>query len=300
MVKLPSPTQELIHPILDEKGIQLFVKRDDLVHEEIMGNKWRKLKYNLEEATTLQKKSILTFGGAFSNHIYATAAAGLEFGFKTIGIIRGDELHSESNETLRFASDKGMELHFVDRATYRRYRENHESIASSYPDSYILPEGGTNELAIKGCKEIVREIPTDFDIIALPVGTGGTFSGVLAGVNSRQHVVGVSSLKGVFMENEVRRLLTRYQINNPNYQLETGFHFGGYGKTTGQLIDFINWFKEEFSISLDPIYTGKCFFAVWDMINNDKFEKNIKIVLLHTGGLQGILGINRKNQIIIQ
>ncbi|MEP5613192.1 MAG: pyridoxal-phosphate dependent enzyme [Cyclobacteriaceae bacterium] len=300
MVKLPSPTQELLHPILVEKQIQLFVKRDDLLHEEIMGNKWRKLKYNLAEAQGQGKKTILTFGGAYSNHIYATAAAGEAFGFKTIGIIRGDELHEDSNDTLQFATSKGMELQFVDRKTYRDYRESPDSLASEYPESYVLPEGGTNKLAIKGCTELVSEIESDFDLIALPIGTGGTFSGVLAGVNESQHVLGISSVQGDFMQKEIIQLLDRFQVKNRNYNVNTAFHFGGYGKTTPQLIDFINWFKAEFSISLDPIYTGKCFFAVWDMINNDKFEKNLKIVLLHTGGLQGILGFNRKNQIIIQ
>jgi len=300
MVKLPSPTQELLHPILDKKKIQLFVKRDDLLHEEIMGNKWRKLKYNLAEAKNQGKKTILTLGGAYSNHIYATAAAGVEFDFRTIGIIRGDELRVDSNETLRFAARKGMKLQFVDRKTYRAYREDPVSLARSYPDCYILPEGGTNELAIKGCMELVSEIEDHFDLIALPIGTGGTLSGVLAGVNESQHVLGISSLKGDFMHKEIIELLSQFQVKNRNYEVNTDFHFGGYGKTTPQLIDFINWFKVEFSVSLDPIYTGKCFFAVWDMINNDKFEKNLKIVLLHTGGLQGILGFNRKNQIIIQ
>ncbi|MEP1096671.1 MAG: pyridoxal-phosphate dependent enzyme [Cyclobacteriaceae bacterium] len=300
MVKLPSPTQEILHPILDKKQVQLFIKRDDLIHEEIMGNKWRKLKYNLAEAKSQGKKTILTLGGAYSNHIYATAAAGAAFGFKTVGIIRGDELRADSNETLRFVTSKGMELKFVDRKDYRDYREAPDSLARSYPNSYILPEGGTNELAIKGCKELVSEIENDFDLIALPIGTGGTFSGVLAGVNESHHVLGISSLKGDFMHEEIAKLLSQFQIANCNYKIDTDFHFGGYGKTTTQLIDFINWFKIEFSVSLDPIYTGKCFFAVWDMINNDKFEKNLKIVLLHTGGLQGILGFNRKNQIIIQ
>lgn len=300
MANLPSPIQEITHPILDEKSIRLFVKRDDLIHSEIMGNKWRKLKYNLLEAERLEKDSIITMGGAFSNHIYATAAAGKEFGFKTIGVIRGDELNENSNVTLRFAAKKGMELHFVDRNKYSELRGNQELLNEFSPDSYILSEGGTNSLAIRGCHELVAEIPMNFDLIALPIGTGGTFSGVLSGVNESQTVLGVSSLKGDFIIDEIDKLLSVNGVNRKNYTINIDYHFGGYAKISNELVDFINWFKEEFSISLDPIYTGKCFFAVWDMINNDKFEKNLKIVLLHTGGLQGILGFNRKNKNIIQ
>ncbi len=300
MAHLPSPLEELRHPILDEKCIQLFVKRDDLIHEEIMGNKWRKLKYNLEEAKKIGASTLLTLGGAYSNHIYATAAAGAEFGFNTIGVIRGDELNSDSNETLQFASEKGMELEFVDRKNYSELRKNPEKLQRDYPDCYILPEGGTNELAVQGCKGLIDEIAIDFDVIALPIGTGGTFCGVLDGVTGSQNVIGVSTLKGDFVLEEMEKLITRFKITNRNFTINSDFHFGGYGKTTQELIDFINWFKETFSISLDPIYTGKSFFAVWNMINSDKFEKNLKIVLLHTGGLQGILGFNRKNINIIQ
>ncbi len=300
MARLPSPLQELSHPILDEKEIQLFVKRDDLIHEKIMGNKWRKLKYNLQEAKNKGTSTLLTLGGAFSNHIHATAAAGAEFGFRTIGIIRGEELCPTSNETLQFASAKGMDLRFVDRSTYSLLRKNPEVLRKDYPECFILPEGGTNELAIKGCRELIEEINIDFDAIVVPVGTGGTFSGVLDGVKESQSVIGISSLKGAFIEQEMEKLINQFQIKNRNYVINTDFHFGGYGKTTGELIDFINWFKEVFAISLDPIYTGKSFFAVWNMINNDKFEKNLKIILLHTGGLQGILGFNRKNKNIIQ
>lgn len=300
MANLPSPIQEIDHPLLSEKSIQLFVKRDDLIHEEIMGNKWRKLKYNLLEATRQGKKNIVTLGGAHSNHIYATAAAGTEHGFKTIGIIRGEELNPSSNPTLQFAASQNMKLEFVDRSTYRKLREDSSALADQYPDSYILPEGGTNELAIKGCSELIDEILFDFDAISLPIGTGGTFCGVLDRVKEHQHVLGISSLKGDFMKKEVESMLNQFGILKKNYSIDTSSHFGGYGKTTAELIDFINWFKEEFRIPLDPIYTGKSFFAVWDMIKNDKFEKNLKIILLHTGGLQGISGFNRKNENIIQ
>jgi 1-aminocyclopropane-1-carboxylate deaminase len=298
MVHLPTPIEELSHPLLVEKEIQLFVKRDDLLHPEIMGNKWRKLKYNLEEAKKQGHKTILTFGGAYSNHIAATAAAAKEFGFNSIGIIRGEELNEESNPTLKFASQKGMKLKFIDRNRYRSLRDNPNQMMDEYTDAYILPEGGTNELAIKGCEEILTEKKNDFDIVVTPIGTGGTFCGLINGSNKSQKILGVSSLKGAFIKGDIKKLLGNRE--NENFEINIDYHFGGYAKSSAELIDFINWFKEKFSIQLDPIYTGKSFFAVWDMIKSDKFEKNLKIMLLHTGGLQGIEGFNRKNQNIIQ
>ncbi|MEP0986410.1 pyridoxal-phosphate dependent enzyme [Ekhidna sp.] len=298
MVNLPTPIEELNHPLLEEKKIKLFVKRDDLIHPEIMGNKWRKLKYNLLKMKEEGKEAIVTMGGAFSNHIAATAAAAKEYGFNAVGIIRGNELGINSNHTLKLAHEKGMQLEFVDRETFRSCREDSSIIQSQFPDHYFLPEGGTNELAIKGCEEIFTEIQQKFDVIVTPVGTGGTFAGLVKATT--QMVMGVSALKGNFITSEIRSLLAKHYIINSNYEIISDYHFGGYGKIKPELIDFINWFKENFGILLDPIYTGKCFFAVWDMIKTDKFEKNLEIVLLHTGGLQGISGFNRKNENIIQ
>ncbi|WP_349566535.1 pyridoxal-phosphate dependent enzyme [Ekhidna sp. MALMAid0563] len=300
MVSLPTPTQKISHPLLSEKQIQLFVKRDDLIHREIMGNKWRKLRYNLEEMKRNSIDSLITMGGAYSNHIAATAAAAKELNLKAIGIIRGEELNEVSNPTLQFAHNKGMELHFVDRTKYRNLRNNPEQIKKFYPNHFFLPEGGTNELAVKGCEEIIPEISVPFDMIVTPIGTGGTFAGLTKSVRNNQEVMGISSLKGDFIFNEISELLKELNIRNKKYSIINDYHFGGYGKVNGELIDFINWFKENFDIPLDPIYTGKSFFGVWDMIKTDKFEKNLKIVLLHTGGLQGIKGFNRKNENIIQ
>ncbi|WP_424962496.1 1-aminocyclopropane-1-carboxylate deaminase/D-cysteine desulfhydrase [Ekhidna sp.] len=300
MVSLPTPTQRISHPLLSEKQIQLFVKRDDLIHGEIMGNKWRKLRYNLEEMKRNSIDSLITMGGAFSNHIAATAAAAKEHNLKAIGIIRGEELNEVSNPTLQFAHAKGMELHFVDRAKFRNLRDNAGQIEKFYPNHFFLPEGGTNELAVKGCEEIIPEISIPFDVIVTPIGTGGTFAGLTKSALKKQQIMGISSLKGDFIFNEISELLKELNIRNKNYSIINDYHFGGYGKVNGELIDFINWFKENFNIPLDPIYTGKSFFGVWDMIKTDKFEKNLKIVLLHTGGLQGIKGFNRKNENIIQ
>ena len=299
MPVLPSPIQEIHHPLLDQRQIQVFVKRDDLIHSEIMGNKWRKLKYNVKQMKTERKETLLTMGGAFSNHIYATAAAGNEYGFNTIGIIRGEELNENSNSTLAFASSRGMQLIFISREHYRQFRDDPGMLTKEYPNAYFLPEGGTNRYAIAGCSEIVSEINFDFDLVVTPVGTGGTFCGILKGLSPSKSILGISSLKGVFIKNEIGRMLEKFSISNSNYEINTDYHFGGYGKTKPALIDFINSFKEKFNIQLDPIYTGKSFFGVWDMIESYKFEKNLRIVLLHTGGLQGISGFNRKNEKII-
>ncbi|MEP1033933.1 pyridoxal-phosphate dependent enzyme [Ekhidna sp.] len=300
MTSLPTPLQEISHPLLEEKKIKLFIKRDDLIHQEIMGNKWRKLKYNLLALKEKNYTALITMGGAYSNHIAATAAAAKENNLEAIGIIRGEELNISSNHTLQIAHAKGMKLEFVDRSTFRTWRDHPEELIAKYPHHYFLPEGGTNELAIRGCEEIIEEIDQEFDVFITPIGTGGTFAGLLKATQNHQKIIGISSLKGEFIHQEVQTLLIKHQINKTNYQLIDNYHFGGYGKTDTVLIDFINWFKEKFDVSLDPIYTGKAFFAVWDMIKSNKFENNLKIVILHTGGLQGIEGFNRKNENIIQ
>ena len=278
----------------------MYVKRDELTHPEIMGNKWRKLKYNLEAAQNQGNKQLITMGGAFSNHIAATASAAKEFGFDAVGIIRGEELNEDSNATLQKAVADGMKLIFVSRTDYKEYRQNPSLLKERYSHSYFLPEGGTNHLAIRGCEEIIDEITHEFDLIACPIGTGGTFCGLVKSTKANQQVLGFSSLKGYFIQEEVGEMLEKYGITNQNHEIYTNYHFGGYGKTTEELIEFMNWFEENFQITLDPIYTGKCFFGVWDMVKRNKFEKNLRIVLLHTGGLQGIQGFLRKNQNIIQ
>jgi len=300
MIRVPTPLQQLHHPLIAEKGLTIYVKRDDLTHHEVMGNKWRKLKYNLEEARKQGKRQLLTFGGAYSNHIAATAAAAKLFGFESMGIIRGDELDSQSNPTLRLASENGMKLSFVSRSEFRNLRQSPNELIESKDDVYVLPEGGTNELAIKGCTEIVAEIREDFDLIICPIGTGGTFCGIAKTLKPNQALLGFSALKGYFIKGEVDSLLKKYGIKHKNYVLDTNYHFGGYGKSTSELSDFIRWFEENFRILLDPIYTGKTFFGVWDMVKKNKFEKNLRIVLLHTGGLQGIEGFDRKKQVIVQ
>ena len=291
MQTILSPLQKLNHSLLDEKKVSVYVKRDDLIHPEIMGNKWRKLKYNILHLQRNNLSGIVTFGGAFSNHISAVAAAGRIFRFKTVGIIRGEELTYQSNPTLLKASQDGMDLYFVSRLRYRELKQNPSELEKVHHNFYLLPEGGTNDLAIRGCEEIVSEIQPDFDTIATAIGTGGTLAGILKSTGSQ--VIGISSLKGNFMKGKISNLLSEMKITKSNYDIKTQYHYGGYGKTSPELLDFIHWFKEYFQIPLDPIYTGKCFSAIWNMIKQNTFRKGYKIVLLHSGGLRKISSVNR-------
>ena len=236
---------------------------------------------------------MITFGGAFSNHIAAVAAAGKEYGFSTIGIIRGEELFDsiESNPTLKFAQDCGMHLKFVTRDAYRNKNTIafEESLESEIGDFYILPEGGTNTLAVKGCEEILTDDDTVFDYICCSVGTGGTLSGLINSSLPHQKILGFPALKGDFLKEEIAKFATK-----SNWILIEDYHFGGYAKINPELISFINTFKRNHSVPLDPIYTGKMMYGIFDLVNSGYFPKNSKILAIHTGGLQGIDGMNLK------
>ncbi len=274
-------------------SISLFIKREDLIHPIVSGNKFRKLKYNLLQAKTENQTSLLTFGGAFSNHIAAVAFAGKENGFKTIGIIRGEELNNKvsENPTLQFAQDCGMQLEFITREDYREKNESNflNQIKIKFGEFYIIPEGGTNELAIKGCEEILTPEDTKFDYICCAIGTGGTISGIINSALPNQKVLGFPALKGDFLQNEIRIF-----ARNKNWELITDYHFGGYGKICPKLVEFMNQFYKKNQILLDPIYTGKMVFGVMNMIEGKYFPENSKILLIHTGGIQGIQGMNLK------
>jgi 1-aminocyclopropane-1-carboxylate deaminase len=280
-------------------SVDLFIKRDDLLHPLISGNKFRKLKHNITTVQEQNHTQLLTFGGAFSNHIVAVAAAGKEFGFQTIGVIRGDELATqiEENPSLKLARDCGMKLVFVSREQYRHKYEKStlEFWQKKYGEYYLLPEGGTNELAVKGCEEILTTQDEIFDYICCAVGTGGTISGLINSAQSHQKIIGFPALKGDFLEEDICKFTAR-----KNWELCGDYHFGGYGKVTPQLIQFLNDFHARYQIPLDPIYTGKMVFGVMDLIEKKYFKKGSKILLIHTGGLQGIRGINKvlshKNQ----
>ncbi|WP_306353217.1 1-aminocyclopropane-1-carboxylate deaminase/D-cysteine desulfhydrase [Flavobacterium sp. '19STA2R22 D10 B1'] len=286
---------EVKHQIINfhEAGVTLTVKREDLIHPFVSGNKYRKLKYNLLQAEQENKNTLLTFGGAFSNHIAATAAAGSKYGIETIGIIRGEELSSKisENPTLSFAQEQGMKLQFISREEYRNKAEASflKDLRDQYGDFYLLPEGGTNALAVKGCEEILTAEDTDFDYICCAVGTGGTIAGIINSVKPHQKVLGFPALKGDFLQEEIRKF-----AKNEQWELISEYHFGGYGKVTTELIAFINEIYQKNDIPLDPIYTGKLFFGVMDLIHKGYFPKGTKIMAIHTGGLQGIQGINKK------
>ncbi len=299
MIKDPTPIGQLDHSLLDEKNIQLWLKRDDLTHPELQGNKWRKLKYNIAEAQQTQKKYLLTFGGAFSNHLFATAAAGKIFNLKTIGIVRGEKI-LPLNSTLSFAEDCGMQLHFVDRKTYALKEKLLPDLEIPLEECYILPEGGTNKLALQGCAELGLEIldQLDFtpDFMCTSCGTGGTIAGLIQLKKQDTHVLGFSALKGDFMKKEVQNLLATFFPNEnfDQFSIQTDYHFGGYAKHSPILLDFINSFKQEHQIQLDPIYTGKMIYGIFDLIEKDFFPSGSKIVAIHTGGLQGILGFRER------
>jgi len=288
-----SPLQQLHSSILEEAGIQLYVKRDDLLHTEYGGNKWRKLKYNLIEARRRNQNTLLTFGGAWSNHIYATAAAGRDFNFNTIGIIRGEK-QSSLNPTLAFAESCGMQLHYVNRNEYRQ-RNNPdyvEKIRQKFGDIYLLPEGGSNALAVEGCTEIVKEIDRDFDIICCACGTGATLAGIINALSREQSAIGFSALKGEdLLSAEVKKFLIDNKRNN-SWRIENRFHFGGYAKVSDQLIRFLRDFEQQFAIPLDAVYTAKMFYGLLDLIKKGHFAHNSKIIAVHSGGLQGNKGFN--------
>ena len=287
-------------PVLNQKvnlefpnGITLHLKRDDLIHPHVSGNKFRKLKYNLIQAKKEGKTTLLTFGGAFSNHIAAVAAAGKEFGFQTIGIIRGEELHDkvEENPTLSFAHNCGMHLDFVSRAHYRdKERADFlKELEIKYGAFYLLPEGGTNALAIKGCSEILSPDDTVFTHVCCAVGTGGTLSGIINSTLPHQKTIGFPALKGDFLSEEIRNF-----VSNSNWELRTEYHFGGYGKIKESLVQFINDFYKQTNIPLDPIYTGKMMYGIFDLIQQGFFSDQAAILAIHTGGLQGVEGMNQK------
>ena len=298
----PSPIQEIQSDLLQKKKVKLFLKRDDLIHPSVSGNKWRKLKYNLAAAKELNQTTLLTFGGAFSNHIHAVAAAGKVFGFQTIGVIRGDQM-TPLNTTLQYAEDQGMQLHFVTRTAYRQKNTTAFQLAlqEQFGDFYSLPEGGTNTLALKGCAEIVTEIKEQLgqipNCISTCVGTGGTIAGILQGSASAQQIeiLGISALKGNFLTEEIEKLLTAAKITVDNkWMISNDYNFGGYAKFKPALIEFINDFKKTYQIALDPIYTGKHLYGIFDLIKKDYFKKDSTIVAIHTGGLQGIEGFNQR------
>ncbi len=296
---MQQENQQIFLPVLKKLQIELWIKREDKIHQYVSGNKFRKLKYNILKAKEEQKNTLLTFGGAFSNHIVATAVAGNLSNFKTIGIIRGEELAEKMPELLKlnkslYIADKNkMKFEFVSRQIHKNKNTAGfiQSLKKKFGNFYLIPEGGTNSLGIKGCEEILLGEDKKFDYICVAVGTGGTISGIINTIRNHQKVIGFQVLKGDFLNGKIKRL-----TENLNWSLQTQYHFGGYGKYTPDLIEFINKFKTATGVLSDPIYTGKMLYGIINMIKTNKFEKGSKILAIHTGGIQGIDGVNKKLQ----
>lgn len=264
---------------LSHEDYQLSMLRLDLIDPEISGNKWFKLKYNLEKARELGKTTILTFGGAFSNHIAATAAACKREGFQSIGLIRG-ETSSQSNATLSGAKQLGMQLLFVSREEYRQKEEVDylEALARRFPNAYIIPEGGDNALGQKGCEEILSKETQGFEHIFCAYGTGTTFKGLAKSLQPHQSLYGINVLK----YDAISELPRSTVLND--------YHFGGYARHTQELLEFKSWFEKAFRIGLDYVYTTKAGYAVFDLIKQGKLKQEDRILIIHSGGLQGNAG----------
>jgi 1-aminocyclopropane-1-carboxylate deaminase len=285
-LRLPSPLEQLPDPRLAEAGVRLWLKRDDLIHPDLPGNKWRKLKHNLRAALDQGHRTLLTFGGAYSNHIRATAAAGHYAGLDTIGLIRG-EPHDPLNWSLRYAAAHGMRLRYLDRSTYRRKSDPNviAALHRDLGDFYLLPEGGSNDLAVHGCAELPAEIGPDFDVICCPCGTGGTLAGIAAGLVSSQRAIGFAVLKGgEFLTATVEGLQRSATGSVPaNWHIEHAFHFGGYARTTPELTAFIDRFKQHHGLRLDRIYTAKMMYGIFALAERGVFRSGTRIVAVITG-----------------
>ncbi len=278
-----TPSIEIFNDLLTSAGIRLLIKREDLNHPRVSGNKWWKLKYNLADMQDRGKNHILTFGGAFSNHIYALAAAAQELELESTGIIRGEEV-TPLNPTLQFASGAGMKLHYVSREQYRNKLDAEFIIGleKKFGDFYLIPEGGSNELAVLGVSEFASQLDLNFDYICCPVGTGGTLAGIIRGLRGAKRVVGFSALKnGEFLNEEVRRFEKFYQ----NWEIRTEYDHGGYAKSTPTLQEFIDDFRIRHHIPLEFTYTGKMMWGIYDLAKKGYFDRGSTVLALHTGGI---------------
>lgn len=284
-LQIPSPLDRiLIHPGIDN-GVELFMKRDDLIHPEISGNKWRKLKFNIEFALQQLATTLISAGGPWSNHLAALAAAGNYLNLKTVGIVRGTEPHSYS-ETLIYCRNKGMDLIFLSKPNFSNLPEYISQIQDSYPDSYFIPLGGDNELGTKGCMELASELSFMPDVVVMPVGTGTTLKGVAQSLPSVK-IIGFSALKNA---NQHSTELNKFIEENKRIDIIFQPEFGGFAKTNQNLNDFIISFHQHNNIVLEPVYTGKMMFGLFKLLENDPALKNKSIISIHTGGLQGLKG----------
>ncbi|WP_345951040.1 pyridoxal-phosphate dependent enzyme [Mucilaginibacter sp. PAMB04274] len=286
-----SPIQPWQHPLFAEKGLNVFIKRDDLIHPLISGNKWRKLKYILQKAHSINKNHLVTFGGAYSNHLLATAAAAARFGFASTGFVRGEEVQ---NDTLFLCRLHGMKLIFVDRDTYREKQVLFERYFGDDQRAYFIGEGGASAEAVQGCAELVDELPLLYNHLFCACGTGTTAAGIITGLSRHKlptqfHAVPVFK-NGNFMRNEI----DRYLPFKADYTLHTEYHFGGYAKTSPELISFIQSFVANTGILIEPVYTGKMLYALYDQVIKNRFNPGSNILAIHSGGIWGLLGMKEK------
>jgi 1-aminocyclopropane-1-carboxylate deaminase len=302
-----SILQEVHLNNLKARNIEFFVKRDDLIHSEISGNKWRKLKYSILHAEQQKFEGILTFGGAFSNHLVATAAACQMKNLRSIGIVRGEELTKDSNDTLKRCAQYGMELHFVSRSDYafRNERMYQEELTTKFPSMYIIPEGGANYLGIIGCSEILAETSNDYDVVVVAQGTTTTSAGLLMSLPEKSTLWAVPVLKGFNALAEMKSLYGYSAFDTETIsdwlskmEVLEDYHFGGYGKYTTDLLDFIESFYEETKIPLDPVYTAKAMLALFKEIELRDIQ-NKRILFVHTGGIQGAKSIFEKEKRVV-
>ena len=286
-----SQEEEIFDPLFTEKKVRVFVKRDDLIHPFISGNKWRKLKYSLQNARETNKNHLITFGGAYSNHLLATAAAAAKFGFKATGFVRGEMVE---NEMLMLCRLFGMQLIFTERKKYLNKQKLFDDYFGHDVQAFFIDEGGAGFPAVKGCAELIVELKNSYNHIFCACGTGTTAAGILKSINQNHlktmlHAVPVLK-NGSFIQKEIEK----YTDNISQLKLHLDYHFGGYAKTKPELLEFIRRFASATGILLDPVYTGKLLFALYNLIALNYFSPGSKILAIHTGGLYGILGMTEK------
>lgn len=283
-----SPVHQIKNSLFDERGLKVFIKRDDLIHPIISGNKWRKLKYLLKQAQAENKTHLVTFGGAYSNHLLATAAAAAKFGFKSTGIVRGEQVE---NDTLFLCRLHGMNLLFVNRESYRDKQQVFNQHFAGNTEAFFINEGGASAEGAKGCSELIDELTEPYDHLFCACGTGTTAAGIITGINNHQlpttfHAVPVFK-NGAFIADEIQNYLTE----PVSYELHTAYHFGGYGKVNTELIDFVKQFVAATGILIEPIYTGKMLYAIYDLAAKNYFKPGSRILAIHSGGTWGLLGM---------
>ncbi len=290
-LNLPSPVQEVHNPHYLEKGVRVFVKRDDLIHPLISGNKWRKLKFILSKAQREAKNHLVTFGGAYSNHLLACAAAANYNGLPCTGIVRGEDV---KNEILYKCTALGMKLIFVDRESYRYKHRIFEDLFGKDDQAYFIDEGGASEQAVEGCEEIVNELVSTFDHILCAAGTGSTAAGILAAIKKQKLSTRLQVIPVLKDGDFLKQAIEKYTAPDASFELHQNYHFGGYAKYNDQLLDFIIDYYKQHHILLDQVYTAKLVFGLDDLIRSDFFKPGEQLLWIHTGGKTGLLGIREK------